>query len=286
MKTIAALVLTITSLQYAGAGEPVLVRDWTLSGSTKNISWGSGFGVGGVVVTAAHVVKGGQLEVKTKDGWKKVTVLTRDDNLDLAVLTTPGDVDEYSLAEKVGASDQFLIQGFPLGERKTIKASAVEKHGGKVVLDARGMDHGFSGAPVVDSRGCVVGVAVSGLVADEGGGDMDHRRAMAVPLDALRAFVLPYLRSSATIPPDALRVSSTPPQTRAETVPPPKADAALITAFNVSGRKWRAVRTPAGLVFERAEPDALGVDSWRKCAPDYASDEWSKAAVLALAESK
>jgi S1-C subfamily serine protease len=184
---IVAVMLAIALLcKCAGAGEPVLVRDWTLSGSTKNISWGSGFGVGGVVVTAAHVVKGGTLEVKTANGWKKVTVLTRDDDLDLAVLTSPGDLDEYSLAEKAAATDQFLIQGFPLGERKTIKASAIEKHGGNVVLDARGMDHGFSGAPVVDSRGCVVGVAVSGLVADEGGGDMDHRRAIAVPLDADR----------------------------------------------------------------------------------------------------
>ena len=291
---IAALILMLASLQYAGAGEPVLVRDWTMQGSGKATSWGTAFGVGnGIAVTAAHVLKGGTLEVKTATGWAPAKVLATDADLDIAILSTTGRLDDYTLADKAVSTDTFTIEGFPQGERKTIKAKAKEEYGRKVILDARGMEHGFSGAPVVDGRGCVVGVAVAGLKADEGGDDMDHKRAVAVPLDALNALLLPYLRPTGTVPPVAVRVPGdtysmrTPsPQTRSEPLPESRPHPALLAAFAADGRKWRAVRTPSGLVFERAESDALGGESWRKCAADYANEEWSRAAVTALADSK
>lgn len=270
----------------ARCGEPVLVRDWTDSGKSRVTSWGTAFGIGGgIAVTAAHIIKGGALEVKTADGWKSAKVLTTDADLDIAIIATEGTLDNYVLADKVSSGETFTIEGFPEGVRKSIKAKAKEEYGRKVILDARGMEHGFSGAPVVDGRGCVVGVAVAGLQADGESGDMDHKRAVAVPLDALHGLLVPFMRSIKAVLPVALRMPSTTPQTRAEPVPPVQSSGApkLLAAFEVGSNKWRAVKTvSAGLVFERADIDALGGESWRKCAADYASEEWTRAAIAAL----
>jgi S1-C subfamily serine protease len=159
---------------------------------------GSGFvaNVGdtqGIVLTNAHVV--GMLEAESRppksvevtfnsgeaDERKfPATIICVDGLSDLAVLRVTGanlpkPLDVQSAANLVETQKVFVF-GFPLGERLgkeiTIRESSVSslrKENGVLnrVQVNGGMDPGNSGGPVVDSRGDVVGVAVSGITATQ-----------------------------------------------------------------------------------------------------------------------
>lgn len=257
-------------------GEPALVRDWTDAGSKRVTSWGTAFGIGdGRALTALHTIKGGTLELKQGDQWIPAAVIAKDEGLDLALLQSAARIDAFKFADAATAGEPYTIAGFPGGVRKTINARVNGQSGSRVSLRTAGFGHGFSGAPVLNKAGCVVGVAVSGDVGADG--DIDPATANAIPLLEIQAFLRRVLPAS--IPPE---YTAGPPQTRAEPVPEPrKASAKLLAAF-ASGADWRAVRTAAGVVWERAEADALGDRAWRRAAPQYEDPEWARAAIAAL----
>jgi hypothetical protein len=260
----------------------VLVRDWKDVGSRRVTSWGTAFGIGdGKVLTALHTIKGGTLEVKESDRWIPAAVIAKDAGLDIALLSSAAKIDAFKFADAATAGEPYTIAGFPQGVRKTINARVSGASGSRVFLKAAGFDHGFSGAPVLNRAGCVVGVAVSGDAGDDG--DLDHQSANAVSLFELQAFLRRVAPAApATSPDEVAALSALPtPKTRAEVVPEPRRTAKLLAAFSAPG-DWRAVRTLAGVVWERAEADALGDRSWRRAAPQYEDPEWSRAAIAAL----
>ena len=261
----------------ARSAEPVLVRDWTDAGSKRVTSWGTAFGIGdGRALTALHTIKGGTLEVRQGDQWIPAAVIARDEGLDLALLQSAARIDVFKFADTATAGEPYTIAGFPGGVRKTINARVSGQSGTRVSLRTAGFGHGFSGAPVLNKAGCVAGVTVSGDVGADG--DIDPATANAIPLLEIQAFLRRVLPAS--IPPEY--TTGPLPQTRAELVPEPrKASAKLLAAF-ASGADWRAVRTAAGVVWERAEADALGDRSWRRAAPQYEDPEWARAAIAAL----
>jgi hypothetical protein len=272
----AGLILAITCAA-ARCAEPVLLHDWKQDGNKRTTSWGTAFGIGdGKILTALHTIKGGTLEIKEGERWIPATVIARDEGLDLALLQSAARIDAFKLADSAGPSEPYTIAGFPGGVRKTINARVDSVSGSRVSLRTAGFGHGFSGAPVLNKAGCVVGVAVSG---DKGpDGDIDPATCNAIHLLEIQAFLRRVIPAS--IPPEY--TAGPLPQTRVELVPEPrKASAKLLAAF-ASGADWRAVRTAAGVVWERAESDALGERSWRRAAPQYEDPEWSRAAIAAL----
>jgi S1-C subfamily serine protease len=163
--------------------------------SQRGDATGSGFFAvqPGTVLTNAHVVGMLQpdsppperLEIVLESGEKTERVLaakivTVDQTSDLAVLRAdaedakplPPPLD-VGRAGKLLETQQVFIFGFPLGEglgkNITVSTSSVsslrkDAEGNLAKLQVNGgMHHGNSGGPVVDGRGRVVGVAVSGI---------------------------------------------------------------------------------------------------------------------------
>src|SRR5262249_21668671 len=140
-----------------------------------------------IILTNAHVVgmlapdsrRPRQIEVFVNSGEKdekKTTarVLGVDRDSDLAVGDSTGMPEPLTVksAEGLGELDKVYVFGFPLGEAlgkeitiRPSSVSALRKKGGVLsrIQVNGGMDPGNSGGPVVDARGHVIGVAVSGI---------------------------------------------------------------------------------------------------------------------------
>jgi S1-C subfamily serine protease len=165
-------------------------------------SMGSGsgwFGLkGGTVVTNAHVVGMKEpytnypkkLEVIINSGLADEKVFTGqvlgvDRENDLALVSVSGQAKDWPEPLPISKSDQLtelqdvIVFGFPLGAslgrgsslgpeitvaRTTISAFRRNDVGNlRLVQVAGGLEHGNSGGPIVDTRGAVIGVSVSGV---------------------------------------------------------------------------------------------------------------------------
>jgi predicted Zn finger-like uncharacterized protein len=160
-----------------------------------DVGMGSGFaaaveGERGLVLTNAHVV--GMLEPRATQPPRSIEVVFNsgeaderklaarvlgvDRSSDLAVLRINGDrlpePLEVKSARNLVETQEVFVFGFPLGDllgkeitvNKSSVASLRKEHGvlNKVQVHG-GMNPGNSGGPVVDGRGDVIGVAVSGI---------------------------------------------------------------------------------------------------------------------------
>jgi len=142
----------------------------------------------GVVVTADHSIKREEeIFVTLPDGQTvPATLAGRDSRTDLAVLRlqgvgfTPAEVDDASLTRighivlALARSDEGVL-GASLGVVSAISRAGSSRHGGQndplVRLDLV-LYPGFSGGPLVDTQGRIIGINTSGL---------SRRMAFAIP---------------------------------------------------------------------------------------------------------
>jgi hypothetical protein len=124
------------------------------------------------LITNAHVVEKGVPVLAVGPVRIPVTVVARDTDHDLAVLTVAVDLTSrpLSLSDSSPApGEQIFAIGNPDGLEKTISeglVSGVRQLDGKTFLQITSpISHGSSGGPILDSDGQVVGVAV-GMLTD------------------------------------------------------------------------------------------------------------------------
>jgi V8-like Glu-specific endopeptidase len=197
----------------------VYIRVTLASGA---ICSGSGFftGAANTIVTNGHVLgmlspQGRQpkkIEVVINSGTKdektfpaKIAQIAPD--TDLAVIFVTGkDFPEHLQigdAKDLVETQGLYVVGFPLGEklnksvtiRKT-SVSSLRKNKSDGIQDVQvegGMDHGNSGGPVIDAKGQVVGVAVSGI----GGTQINF----AIPGETVKNFLVGRYSSRLTLAP-------------------------------------------------------------------------------------
>ena len=143
----------------------------------------------GLIVTAAHVVRGPRLAVRLADGRRShAVVVAREPSTDLALLRAPEvDLPPAIVAEpgpmRVGAL--IIAVGHPLGLRGAVTTGVVHAlgpivPGGRpwIQADLR-LAPGNSGGPLADARGYLVGL--NAMIA---GG-----LALAIPVSEVRRFV-------------------------------------------------------------------------------------------------
>ena len=139
----------------------------------SGISHGSGFFVSqeGYILTAAHVVVGKKLVVKTYDGrFYEAQHIKADKELDLALIKaisstekfTKVDIGDSSAVEK---GNTILVIGTPISgeyEHTSVTGiiSGIDRHRGLLQLSIPTYQ-GHSGSPVFDAQGKVVGVVIS-----------------------------------------------------------------------------------------------------------------------------
>lgn len=173
---------------------------------------GTGFVISrsGYVLTASHVIPddakyktlivGGTLGPATADAKpSRLELVKRSDSYDVALLrfiTPPPALTVLPLrrsAAKVG--ELLFVLGYPLG---LPDAHFLDGRVGAVAQDAITtnalVDKGNSGGPVVDARGCVIGIVYGAITSREG-----------QPVNGIK-FAVPVLSISGILPPD---VSST-----------------------------------------------------------------------------
>ena len=144
----------------------------------------------GLIVTNAHVARGGPVDVELSDGRVLAgTVVERDAARDLASLRIPaGDLPAADVAHAAGlrAGDLVMALGHPLGWIGALSVGVVHSvEGGgpggaprAVRADLR-LAPGNSGGPLADARGRVVGINT--LVA--------RGLGMAIPTEAVERFL-------------------------------------------------------------------------------------------------
>ena len=135
------------------------------SGTSGSVT-GSGAAVGGeIVVTAAHVVSGASAPiVLTRSRSFTATVAFVDAPHDLAVLRVAG----LQTGQAAWASPRAgAVVGVPTGPSETsaYRSAVVQDVVAGDLLLSGAAPHGVSGSPVVDDRGRVAGVVVSGSFA-------------------------------------------------------------------------------------------------------------------------
>ncbi|NUN47621.1 MAG: trypsin-like peptidase domain-containing protein [Candidatus Brocadiae bacterium] len=197
--------LLICGLEPAGGGEaapavrrssledlvrrvdPGVVFIRTTLKANPNKGWiGSGFLVSasGLVVTNNHVISAvgadgkpvpaAELEtrVKLSDGrWFEASVVVTDPEIDAAVLeiqATGLPALELGNSEGLRIGQDLFVIGNPLGLEHSVTTgivSAFGRMGGRIQTNAL-INHGNSGGPAFDMEGRVIGVSVSGAVAN------------------------------------------------------------------------------------------------------------------------
>lgn len=170
---------------------------------------GTGFVVSndGYVLTASHVVPddesytqlliGGNLGPDSSVGKPlKLTLVKRNDFSDIALLkidTPPSDLRVLPIRKAaLKPGENIFVLGYPLGLPSAhILDGLIETVDATGILTTNALvDKGNSGGPVVDPKGCVVGVVFGGITKDENG--PVNGLKFAVSLDSLKEF-LPVL---------------------------------------------------------------------------------------------
>jgi S1-C subfamily serine protease len=187
------------------------VRVTQQDGATIRGSLGTGVvvGRGGLVVTADHVLTfgdggrvGEQIEVIAADGRRgSAVVVARVPDQDLALLKVSlqglrpatfapdlGDVDPGARVLAVGAPHRFVdrVRRGRVLRILTGSASVEGRDFDVLIQSSARIRRGFSGGPLADARGRLIGITIASTVPVQGG----ERTALAVPadvvLDALR----------------------------------------------------------------------------------------------------
>ncbi|MGE5141105.1 MAG: S1C family serine protease [Rudaea sp.] len=148
----------------------------------------------GVILTANHVVERARsLHVRVSDTSYDVVSVARDPATDLALLWTEAsglERAEIGDSRELQVGNLVLALGHPWGDRLTVTAGVVSALGpvraggrwherfrdGLVQTDLR-LYPGFSGGPLVDARGRVVGIDTSVV-----GGDL----GVAIPIETVK----------------------------------------------------------------------------------------------------
>ena len=156
----------------------------------------------GLIVTNAHVVGHGQVEVTLPDGSSVPgEVLAHDTDLDLAAVSVRGGgllAIELADSRRLQPGEWVFALGHPWGVAGAVTAGVVT-HVGRQAADLPPSRHewvtaslklrpGYSGGPMVDSRGRLVGLNT--IMAGLGVG-------LAVPTHVIVAFLRDRLRAAA-----------------------------------------------------------------------------------------
>jgi len=143
-----------------------------LDASGRLMASGTGFFVTeGYVLTARHVLEDAAgCRIEMSDGQQmRCSVAASDSVKDVAMLTVPGTPPvtlRWGSSEAMKDGDEVTVISNPLGElpgtvsRGIISASRVV-HGTKLLQISAAISHGSSGAPVLNSRGQVIGIVRS-----------------------------------------------------------------------------------------------------------------------------
>lgn len=153
------------------------------------LAQGSGFVIeGNLIVTNAHVVRGGAPAVRTGVATIPCTVIRLDEKSDLAVLRPVASLTVAPLrasSPDTPIGTRVFAIGNPQGLERTITEGIYsgprQIEGATLLQISAPISPGSSGGPVVDSSGLVVGVAVGSL---EG-----QNLNFAVPVDTLIALL-------------------------------------------------------------------------------------------------
>jgi len=188
--TLAALVLLAlpalaqkpTAARPAGIDIPTarkaVVTIQALDASGQLMASGTGFFVTeGYVVTAAHVLEGaGGCRIELTDGQRqRCSVAASDSVKDVTMLTvagTPPSTLRWGSSEQVNDGDDVTVISNPLGQlpgtvsRGIVSASRVV-NGTKLLQISAAISHGSSGAPVLNTRGQVIGIVRSTIEAGQ-----------------------------------------------------------------------------------------------------------------------
>lgn len=154
------------------------------------LSIGSGFGVAGRIITNRHLVLGAT-EAKVQRGatLHRSDVLRVDNDLDVAVVSGIGGPDLELAPRRAAVGAPVVVAGRPDAGQVVVRPSVVHGYddtgiwgmsGGVMLVDAETAP-GWSGGPVLDRKGRVVGV----LAAQ----DRSTGLALAVPVDELRRWL-------------------------------------------------------------------------------------------------
>lgn len=162
-----------------------------------------GFAENRYLLTAAHnIVDKGDIRIEHKTHWYKCEVVAADKDLDICLLKCEEWVSVQELADKdAHAGDDVTMYGAPRAETvKAFKGSIVKQYYQKwcTTLMRIQFDHGDSGAPVFDTVGKIVGMAVAGLPKD---GDLDKTVGTFLPVSAIESFL--YENRCATVVTDS-----------------------------------------------------------------------------------
>lgn len=194
------------------------------------ISQGSGFVIeGNLIVTNAHVVRGGAAFVHTGVAKVPCTLSRIDERADLAVLAAAVPLTAPALRAAPASTPigtRVYALGNPQGLERTISEglyTGPRAISGVTLLQISApISPGSSGGPIVDSNGLVVGIAVSSL---EGGQNLNF----AVPVDALIGLLAQPSQAPASAP------ARTPPPAAA-----PAASPAPVAAGGATAEHLRA----------------------------------------------
>src|SRR5213592_339923 len=149
-----------------------------LDASGQLMASGTGFFVTeGYVVTAAHVLEGAAgCRIELADGQQqRCSVGASDSVKDVTMLMVPGAPPatlRWGVSEAVKDGDDVTVISNPLGQlpgtvtRGIVSASRVV-HGTKLLQISAAISHGSSGAPVLNTRGQVIGIVRSTIEAGQ-----------------------------------------------------------------------------------------------------------------------
>jgi len=149
-----------------------------LDASGQLMASGTGFFVSeGFVVTAAHVLAGAAgCRIELTDGQRQRCSVAASDSIKdvtmLMVSGTPPSTLRWGVSEAIKDGDDITVISNPLGQlpgtvsRGIISASRVV-NGTKLLQISAAISHGSSGAPVLNTRGQVVGIVRSTIEAGQ-----------------------------------------------------------------------------------------------------------------------
>jgi tetratricopeptide (TPR) repeat protein len=190
----------------------------------KVIAQGSGFVIdGNLIVTNAHVVRGGTPAVMTGVATIPCALIRLDEKNDLAVLRPSATMSVGALRAanpNTPIGTRIFAIGNPQGLERTITEGIYsgprQLEGALLLQISAPISEGSSGGPVVDSNGLVVGVAVGSL--------QGQNLNFAVPVDTLIALLAQPEMGAArpvAVPPAPAQPPAAAPGPASVTAPPP-----------------------------------------------------------------